>query len=306
MEEEEALEAEEKKLKLRKEALAADKAVRKAVARANRLRGELGQSLTKQVEDEGVEQTSKSVAGKLVGLAGKLALKGFVKTLFFLGGAIKGGGKALKELGPAIKTEIASERKKLGEAQKAGMSDVIDADFKVLDKNLKAVDDDKWLLGPPESKTSTEAPAAEKKSLPPKSKKKAAPAAVDFGNDLPMAAEEDVVEAAVRRLHAALMKVEATWPRHGMPSIDSLDRMPDEPESIENDIKTLRGLARVKGNDLAGVNLRLLANALEKGGVEKAAKLLKSIERSMDEDDFDTFLYLLPDSLLRSFDGQAR
>ena len=548
MDEEEALEAEQEKLTLRKKALAAEKKARIATSRAKKLRAQVGGSLKKQVEEEGVEKTGKSVAGKLVKVAAKLTLKGFVKALFLIGGAIQSGGKAIKQLGPAIKKEIESERKKLADVQKSGMSDIIDAEFTVIDKNLKAVQDDKWLLGPvpssgklppaddsdlpdsmspkqlaaPQKKDKTKPPPLPKKKsafagMPPEkidsikakvkpnfswkdsteeeeggeldraaedagldadavreafkkatktkldddvweklentdswettSVKSLAEKADEYGrdwrrvvdglttgvqmprsivlkkpdgtftlvggntrlmamralgikpevmvvdmakpkkaegeirpstptpseaastaadsattdaksradhakaaglhekaaqeaekagdaakaqyhqgrskfhklkakpkpkpkpkpeddDDIPMAEEDDVVEAAVRRLQAALVKASAVkaGPNWSMshPSYDSLDAMDPEDESIENSVKMLRGLARSKANHLDATHLRILADALERGGIAQAVKRLKNIERSMDEDDFARFSFLLPNLLLRS------
>ena len=495
-EEQEAIEEEQEKLKLRKKALDAEKTARKDTKRAEELRAKMGGSLKKQVEDEGIEKTSKSTAAKLVKVAGKLALKGFVKSLFLLGGAIKSGGEALKELGPAIKKEVAAERKKLAEAQKAGLSDIIDAEFTVIEKNLKAVDDDKWMLGPvqssgklppaddsglPDSVSPKQlaAPQKDKSKPPPLPKKKKKPEPEDE-DDIPEAKDEDVLEAAVRRLQAALVKAAAPrrrlsamtlkplptelrplfklvqkyaigcalnreypamegvsdlgrdltgqcdnaasmfkylaggaelgwktmrirasqwaeagtshyfvmhaptgllvdptaeqftidvpyhlgrggtsggervdpaggpalpkksalngvklllkdpkaevavqmardWSAKNMqalsaasavkagpnwsmshPRYDSLDAMDPEDESIENSVKMLRELARSKANHLDATHLRILADALDRGGVAQAVKRLKNIERSMDEDDFARFSFLLPNLLLRS------
>jgi hypothetical protein len=84
------------------------------------------------------------------------------------------------------------------------------------------------------------------------------------------------------------------------PSYDSLDAMDPEDESIENSVKMLRELARSKANHLDATHLRILADALDRGGVAQAVKRLKNIERSMDEDDFARFSFLLPNLLLRS------
>ena len=316
MDEEDALAAEQEKLTLRKKALAAEKKARTATSRAERLRAQVGGSLKKQVEEEGIEKTSKSVAGKLVKVAAKLTLKGFVKALFLVGGAVQSGGKALKQLGPAIKKEIESERKKLAELQKSGMSDIIDAEFTVIDKNLKAVQDDKWLLGPvpssgklppaddsdlPDSMSPKQlaAPQKKDKTKPPPLPKKKKPKPKAEDEDLPEAADEDVVEASLRRLEAALVKAGPNWSM-SHPSYDSLDAMDPEDESVENSVKMLRDLARSKGNHLDATNLRILADALERGGVAQAVKRLKNIERSMDDDDFGRFSYLLPNVLLRN------
>jgi hypothetical protein len=95
-----------------------------------------------------------------------------------------------------------------------------------------------------------------------------------------------------------------------MPSLDSLDRLPaGKKPSIEEEIQGLRQLAESppsRRNELRSIHLRMLAGALEDGGVPKAVRLMQTLKENLHEDDYGPLTYLVPDDVLKALKDMNR